>query len=148
LNSNNSPPLDLIKLSSEEPFTFPWILRRLGPTRFSIFYADLGADQNFPHSYLVGYRANMAPASAFEFGFSVYTKSGGHGAPLACVARIPSHRRSVLRASPVPVWPDGTRDAHRRSARPERSRCVCKRRLVRLNAASSWCSIRAGATQQ
>jgi hypothetical protein len=83
LNSNNSPPLDLLKLSSEEPFTFPWFLRHLGPTRFSIFYADLGADQNFPHSYLVGYRANMAPASAFEFGLAVYTKSGGHGAPPA-----------------------------------------------------------------
>ena len=83
LNSNNSPPLDLIKLSSEEPFTFPWLLRHLGPTRFSIFYADLGADQNFPHSYLVGYRANAMPTSSFELGFSVYTKSGGHGAPPA-----------------------------------------------------------------
>src|SRR5205814_3543961 len=59
LNSNNSPPLDLIKLSSDEPFTFPWLLRYVGPTRFSIFYAELGADQNFPHSYLVGYKGSI-----------------------------------------------------------------------------------------
>lgn len=83
LNSNNSPPLDLIKLSSEAPFTFPWFLRHLGPTRFSIFYSDLGADQNFPHSYLVGYRGNAFPTSWFELGLSIYTKSGGHGAPPA-----------------------------------------------------------------
>jgi hypothetical protein len=83
LNSDNSPPLDQIRLSSEEPFSFPWLLRRLGPTRFSIFYADLGADQNFPHAYAIGYRANSVPAPWLELGFSVYTKAGGRGAPPA-----------------------------------------------------------------
>lgn len=83
LNSNNSPPLDLIKLSSEYPFELPWIFRGLGPTRLAIFYADLGADQNFPHAHMVGYRANVAPFSAVDLGVSVYTKSGGRGAPRA-----------------------------------------------------------------
>lgn len=83
LNSNNSPPLDLIKLSSEEPFTLPWILRGLGPTRLSLFYADLGADQNFPHAYAIGYRGSILPTSYLELGASVYTKSGGRGAPPA-----------------------------------------------------------------
>ena len=83
LNSNNSPPLDQVRLSSEEPFSWPWFLHRLGPTRFSIFYADLGADQNFPHAYAVGYRLNMLPTSRLELGFSVYTKEGGKGAPPA-----------------------------------------------------------------
>ncbi|HEY2852883.1 MAG TPA: capsule assembly Wzi family protein [Gemmatimonadaceae bacterium] len=83
LNSNNSPPLDLIKLSSEEPFYFPWFLRRLGPTRFSIFYSDLGADQNFPHAYAIGYKGSIAPTSYLELGASVYTKAGGEGAPRA-----------------------------------------------------------------
>ena len=83
LNSNNSPPLDLVKLSGEEPFTLPWLLRHLGSTRFSIFYSDLGGDQNFPHAYLIGYQANVLPTSRVELGVSVYTKSGGHGAPRA-----------------------------------------------------------------
>jgi hypothetical protein len=83
LNSNNSPPLDLIKLSSEEPFTFPWFLHRLGPTRLSLFYADLGADQNFPHAHAIAYRANILPATWLELGASVYTKTGGRGAPPA-----------------------------------------------------------------
>ena len=83
LNSNNSPPLDLVKVSSEEPFTFPWFLRHLGPTRLSLFYADLGADQNFPHAHAIAYRANINPADWLELGASVYTKTGGRGAPPA-----------------------------------------------------------------
>ena len=83
LNSNNSPPLDLIKLSSEQPFYLPWFLHGFGPTRLAIFYADLGVDQNFPHAHLIGYRANIAPFSALDLGVSVYTKSGGRGAPRA-----------------------------------------------------------------
>ena len=83
LNSNNSPPLDLAKLSSEVPFLLPWFLRAFGPTRLSLLFATLGADQNFPHPYAVAYRANIAPASWLELGSSVYTKSGGRGAPPA-----------------------------------------------------------------
>lgn len=83
LNSNNSPPLDAVKLSSENAFTFPWVFRRLGPTRLSLYYADLGKDQNFPHAYAVAYQANIAPTSLLDLGVSVYTKSGGHGAPQA-----------------------------------------------------------------
>jgi hypothetical protein len=83
LNSNNSPALTLIKLSSEQPFSFPWVFRRLGPTRFSLFYSDLGADQNFPHAYAIGYRASILPTNYLELGASVYTKSGGRGAPPA-----------------------------------------------------------------
>ena len=83
LNSINSPPLDLVKLSSEEPFNLPWLFRRLGPTRLSLYYADLGADQNFPHAHAIAYRANILPANWLELGASVYTKTGGRGAPPA-----------------------------------------------------------------
>ena len=83
LNSGNSPPLDLIKLSSEEPFKLPWFFHYLGPTRLSLFYADLGADQNFPHAHAIAYRANILPANWLELGASVYTKTGGRGAPPA-----------------------------------------------------------------
>jgi hypothetical protein len=83
LNSNNSPPLDQIQLSSDEPFSFPWIFRQLGPTRLSFFFADLGADQNFPHAYAIGYRGSIVPTDYLELGASVYTKAGGKGAPPA-----------------------------------------------------------------
>jgi hypothetical protein len=83
LGSDNSPPFDLIKLSSERPFMLPWFLRRLGPTRVALFYADLGADQNFPHPYLVGYKASISPCTSCEFGTTLYTKSGGQGSPRA-----------------------------------------------------------------
>jgi len=83
LVANNSPPLDLIRLSSEEPFTFPWFLRHLGPSQASIFIADLGGDQNFPHPYAVAYHGSISPASALELGATVYTKAGGRGGPPA-----------------------------------------------------------------
>lgn len=83
LNSNNSPPLDQIRLSNDEPFFFPWVFRHLGPTRLSLFYADLGADQNFPHPYAIAYRGSIVPSDYLELGASVYTKSGGKGAPQA-----------------------------------------------------------------
>ena len=86
LNSDNSPPLDLIKLSSESPFYLPSFLRHLGPTRASIFYADLGGDQNFPHAYQVAYRISVVPSSWAELGTSIYTKGGGNGGPPATFA--------------------------------------------------------------
>lgn len=89
LNSNNSPPLDLIKISSERPFLLPWFFQHLGPTKMSIFFARLGGDQNYPEPYAVGYRTNIDPASNLDLGVSVYTKSGGRGSPPATLtARI------------------------------------------------------------
>lgn len=81
LASNNAPPLDLVRLSNEQPIFLPWILHRLGATKFSIFYSKLGSDQNFPYPYFVGYKASIAPSSRVELGAVVYSKSGGHGAP-------------------------------------------------------------------
>lgn len=85
LASNNSPPLDRIAASSESPFRLPWILRRFGPTRAAIFYADLGPGQNFPHAYLVGYKVSVSPTRNLELGGTIYTKSGGRGSPAASV---------------------------------------------------------------
>lgn len=81
LGSDNSPPLDLIKLSSDTPFRLPWIFHSFGPTLASIFYADLGPRQNFPHPYFIGYKVSITPASWLELGGTVYTKAGGKGGP-------------------------------------------------------------------
>ena len=87
LSSNNSPALDLVRLSSDVPFRLPWVFRHLGPTMLSLFYADLGAKQNFPHPYFVGYKASIAPASWLELGGTVYTKAGGQGGPRTTFAK-------------------------------------------------------------
>jgi hypothetical protein len=83
LGSNNSPPLDLVKISNERLFALPWLLRRFGPTQLSLFYADLGKEQNYPGAYFVGYKVSIAPGARLELGATVYSKSGGHGAPRA-----------------------------------------------------------------
>ena len=83
LGSNNSPPLDLVRLSNEQLLNLPWIFSHLGPSRFTLFYSKLGSDQNFPNPYFVGYKLSFEPSRMFELGGVVYSKSGGHGAPRA-----------------------------------------------------------------
>jgi hypothetical protein len=81
MTSANAPPLNQVRLANEQLLTLPWILRYLGPSKFSFFYAQLGDDQNFPDAYFVGYKASISPTSRLELGGSVYSKSGGTGAP-------------------------------------------------------------------
>jgi len=81
--SGNAPGLDMIKVASDLPFRMPWFLRGLGPTRASLFLADLGDRQNFPGAKLVGYKWSFLPSSRVEFGVSVVTQMGGRGAPTA-----------------------------------------------------------------
>jgi hypothetical protein len=82
LNSTNSPPLDVIKISNEQVFRIP-LLRRLGPAKLSVYYADLGRGQNFPHAYTVAYKASFVTSPMLEWGAGIYTKAGGKGAPQA-----------------------------------------------------------------
>ena len=86
LTSNNSPGLDLIEISNDTTFLLPSFLRRLGRTHISLFYADLGVHQDHPDAYLAGYKLSFLPTSRFEFGATVYTKSGGRGAPSASLS--------------------------------------------------------------
>jgi hypothetical protein len=71
----------MIKLSNDSPFFFPWVFKYLGAQKFSFFYTDLGPDQHFPHSYIVGYKWNLQPLSFFELGASLINESGGEGSP-------------------------------------------------------------------
>jgi len=81
--SNNPNGLDMAKISSDSPFLFPWVFKYLGENKMTFFYADLGADQNFPHPYLVGYKWSLQPVSFFEIGASLQVQSGGQGSPQA-----------------------------------------------------------------
>jgi hypothetical protein len=73
----------MVKLASDLPFRLPWFLRRLGPTRASLFLADLGDRQNFPGAKLTGYKFSFVPSPRVEFGVSVVNQMGGRGAPSA-----------------------------------------------------------------
>lgn len=86
LTSNNSPGFDLIEISNDTTFVLPSFLHRLGRTHLALFYANLGAHQDHPDAYLAGYKLSFLPISRFEFGASVYTKSGGRGAPSASLS--------------------------------------------------------------
>ena len=81
LLSDNPRGLDMAKLSNDEPFFFPWVFKYLGAQKLSFFYADLGPEQFFPHSYLTGFKWSLQPVSFFELGFSNAVISGGEGAP-------------------------------------------------------------------
>jgi hypothetical protein len=81
--SANAPALDMVKLASDLPFRLPWALRALGPTRASLFVADLGNRQNFPGAKLAGYKFSFAPSPRVEVGVSVIDQMGGRGAPTA-----------------------------------------------------------------
>jgi hypothetical protein len=80
-NSLNPGGFDMVRVSSESPFVLPWILRLLGPVSATAFVADLGADQQFPHTHLINYKLSARPWSALELGVTVTDQQGGQGAP-------------------------------------------------------------------
>jgi hypothetical protein len=86
--SDNARALDMIWLGSDRPWTMPGVLRTLGPTSLSIFFADLGLRQHFPHTKLIGYKASIAPSPNVELGLSALDFVGGRGAPRATTGRI------------------------------------------------------------
>jgi hypothetical protein len=83
--SGNARALDMVKIASDLPFRMPWLLRALGPTRASLFVADLGEKQNFPGAKLAGYKLSFLPSTRVEVGVSVLDQMGGRGAPSASV---------------------------------------------------------------
>jgi hypothetical protein len=85
--SSNAPPLDMLRIATDQPLRLPGVLRALGPSRLTLFIADLGARQFFPHTLLVGYKGSVAPTPSVEIGLSVFNFSGGRGAPTASVLK-------------------------------------------------------------
>jgi len=87
LLSENAPPLDMIRLATDQPAALPWVFRYLGPLQAMVLVADLGVtDQAHPHSKLVAYRVEAHPHPLFEFGVEVLDETGGNGAPPASFA--------------------------------------------------------------
>jgi hypothetical protein len=87
LFSDNAPPMDMVFVESEEPLRLPWLFSRLGPTRFSALFADLGPEQNFPHAKLYSNWLTFRPAQRLELGGGFIVQDGGEGAPEQSVWR-------------------------------------------------------------
>ena len=82
LLSGNSPPLDMIRISTERPAALPWLFRLLGPMYGTLFVADLGTSyQTHPHAKLAGYHVSMLPHPNVELGGEVIDETGGNGSP-------------------------------------------------------------------
>ncbi len=79
--SNNPRNMDMVKVSNDSPFVLPWLLKYFGPTKISVFVADLGASYVLNNAYLYGSAASFKPASFIELGFEHQVTVGGKGAP-------------------------------------------------------------------
>lgn len=77
--ATDSPALDLVSISSDEPFTLPSALRWLGPTKAVLFVADLGPSTVRSNSHLLGYKVSILPSSRTEFGATFLNHFGGEG---------------------------------------------------------------------
>jgi len=79
----DSPALDQVSLSSDEPFALPGFLRPLGMAKGIILLADLGPSRVRSNSKLLAYKVSIAPNRNLEFGASFMNHFGGEGAPPA-----------------------------------------------------------------
>jgi hypothetical protein len=77
--SNNTRPLDQIRLSSAEPFHLPWLLSYLGSWKLVTFVAQLEQDRDIPNAKLSGTRVSLAPSRYVELGFNRMFQFGGRG---------------------------------------------------------------------
>lgn len=78
--ASDAPALDQVSIASDAPFYLPGVLERLGPTRGTVFLADLGASSVRSHSRLLGYKLSIAPDPSVEIGGSFFNHFGGAGA--------------------------------------------------------------------
>jgi hypothetical protein len=75
----DAPALDLVSISADEPFVPPGVLRWLGPTKATLFVADLGPSDVRSHSNLLGYKVSILPNARTEFGATFLNHFGGEG---------------------------------------------------------------------
>jgi hypothetical protein len=79
--SLNGPSINMVRLSSDRPFTLPWYFRYVGPTYATFELGDLGPDQRFPHTRFFAYKLSTRPHPRFELGVGLSEQVGGEGSP-------------------------------------------------------------------
>jgi len=79
LLSDNTYPLDLVKIKSAHPFMLPW--EKLGKWNVDFFVAQLDKKRDYPRANLGGLRLECAPYDRLTLGFSRTAIFGGEGRP-------------------------------------------------------------------
>jgi hypothetical protein len=79
--SANAPSVNMVRLASDRPFTWPWPFRYIGPTYATALLGDLGPDQQYPHTRLFAYKMSARPHRRFEIGAGLAEQVGGEGSP-------------------------------------------------------------------
>ena len=77
--SDNSAPVDMVRLVNPEPFELPSFLRFLGPARVDQFIGRLAGGGFVPRPFIYGQKISLKPWSCLELGFSRTTTIGGQG---------------------------------------------------------------------
>lgn len=79
LLSNNTEPLEVVRLTTTRPVVMPWITRPLGLLKPTLFLARLEEDRDFPNANLLGMRLDFKPTTRLQFGLSRVFVFGGEG---------------------------------------------------------------------
>jgi hypothetical protein len=75
--SNNAEPLTMLKVANAQPILLPWLFRRLGPLRGTLFVSELEKGRNKSEARLSGLRLNFKPLPDLEMGLSRTMMFGG-----------------------------------------------------------------------
>jgi hypothetical protein len=80
LLSNNAEPFTMVRLENPEPVLLPWILKYLGPFRWTFFVTKLESDrEDVPHPYFWGMRVDFKPHPYVEIGLERTAMLCGEG---------------------------------------------------------------------
>ncbi|MFQ5737065.1 MAG: capsule assembly Wzi family protein [Thermodesulfobacteriota bacterium] len=79
LITNNAVPLEMFKLTSRNPFTLPWVFRRLGLIKPTLFLARLEHNREYPGANLLGMRLDMRFTPHFQLALNRVFMFGGEG---------------------------------------------------------------------
>lgn len=77
--SDNSEPVDMVRLVKSEPERLPGPLQFLGPLSIDQFIGRLAGGTFVPRPYIYGTKISLKPLPSFEFGFGRTVTIGGHG---------------------------------------------------------------------
>jgi hypothetical protein len=79
LLTNNAFPFDLFRITNNEPFYWPWILRNLGPSYYTFYATRLEGNRPIAHPFITGHRFEFNPTPYLSLGLSRTILLGGDG---------------------------------------------------------------------
>jgi membrane-associated phospholipid phosphatase len=77
--SDNSEPIDMVRLVNPEPFRMPVISRIVGPVRIDQFFGRLEGGSFVRRPFIYGQKVNFKPLPFLEFGLGRTAEIGGTG---------------------------------------------------------------------